>query len=76
MDEQRKLSRSQAFTCETACTRRCRCRCGGALHGAQRVTAPDELDSLSWHDPHFPHGGHPQLPLWDDAQEVTVDAAL
>jgi len=51
----RKLSESQARRCENACTPRCRCRCGGALHGAGRLTAdaPRELfEQLPADDPH------------------------
>lgn len=63
-----KLSRFKAWQCELALTKpyRCRCRCEGRCHGARRVSSPDALDDLPFDDPHFPHGGHPQLPLWDD----------
>lgn len=32
----RALSQRQAAVCETAASRRCTCRCGGAYHGANR----------------------------------------
>lgn len=32
----RALSNRQASRCETAKTKTCKCRCGGALHGALR----------------------------------------
>ena len=49
----RALSASQANTCENAKTppARCRCRCGGALHGAARAVG-DELEKLPADDPH------------------------
>jgi len=48
----RALSVRQATSCETAQTKRCRCRCGGLLHGANRVRAliPATLDD---DDPHY-----------------------
>ena len=45
------LTQSQAARCEHAATSRCRCRCGGRLHGAGRVTT-DELERLPPGDPH------------------------
>jgi len=35
----RKLSGAQAKRCEAAVGDRCRCRCGGAMHGANRHLA-------------------------------------
>lgn len=35
----RPLTEKQARSCEYAKTKRCRCRCGGALHGAGRLAA-------------------------------------
>jgi hypothetical protein len=49
----RELSKSQANACEHATNKRCRCRCGGAFHGAGRVTV-DELSLLAPDDPHRP----------------------
>ena len=49
----RELSKSQANACEHATNKRCRCRCGGAFHGAGRVTE-DELSLLAPDDPHRP----------------------
>lgn len=40
----------QAQACEDAITARCRCRCGGALHGAGR----GEVVELPAEDPHAP----------------------
>jgi hypothetical protein len=54
----RRLSESQARRCEEACDKRCRCRCGGALHGAKRArkfagTTPREwFEQLPEDDPH------------------------
>jgi len=47
----RQLSARQAAACENATTPRCKCRCGGAAHGAARVTI-DELGLLAADDPH------------------------
>lgn len=47
-----KLSQRQAQACEHADPKsRCRCRCGGKLHGAARVEAVVELPEG---DPHKP----------------------
>jgi len=54
------ITARQAATCESATSPayRCRCRCGGALHGAARVT-PDELEQLGEDDPHRVEGTAP-----------------
>ena len=52
----RGLTARQATACEHATTARCRCRCGGALHGAGRFADPDEAYRvLDDDDPHLPH---------------------
>jgi len=43
------LSFAQSASCEHARTPRCRCRCGGKLHGAARVS---DVLSLPREDPH------------------------
>jgi hypothetical protein len=43
----RALSQRQAGRCENAAFPKCRCRCGGTLHGARRTTASGGLA-----DPH------------------------
>lgn len=43
----RRLSEKQARQCENALTKRCRCRCGGALHGANRNRKEDVEPELS-----------------------------
>jgi hypothetical protein len=51
----RRLSERQARNCEEARLPRCRCRCGGALHGAKRGgdNPPREwYESLPPDDPH------------------------
>lgn len=51
----RKLSERQARNCEEARMPRCRCRCGGALHGAKRggIQPPREwYETLPEDDPH------------------------
>jgi hypothetical protein len=44
------ISRKRAFECENAIEKRCRCRCGGKLHGAKRTGL---FDRLSPSDPHY-----------------------
>lgn len=46
----RPLNFTQADACENARYKRCRCRCGGALHGAARGIP---FDKLPTDDPHF-----------------------
>ena len=45
----KRLSHRQAGICETATGLRCRCRCGGVLHGAVRSPAWTALPT----DPHW-----------------------
>jgi len=52
----RPISPRAALSCEMARTPRCRCRCGGELHGAKRLAADateEALTTLPEHDPHF-----------------------
>ena len=46
------MSANQAARCETSTTKRCRCRCGGALHGARRFEDPIGAYDLDPTDPH------------------------
>jgi len=46
------LSLSQAKRCENSEHGRCRCRCGGALHGANRGMDEDFFHGLPADDPH------------------------
>ncbi len=51
----RALTFSQARRCERALTPRCKCRCGGALHGAGRVGPEAQrqaYEQLPADDPH------------------------
>jgi hypothetical protein len=48
----RALSLTQAKRCESSQHGRCRCRCGGALHGAQRGLDEDFFHTLPESDPH------------------------
>ena len=48
----RKLSMRGARCCEMAANSRCRCRCGGALHGAARGTDEAYFAALPADDPH------------------------
>lgn len=45
----RKLSERQIRTCENATTKRCRCRCGGTLHGVAHLDRPVQLAMLDAH---------------------------
>ncbi len=45
------LSLKQSQACENATHPRCRCRCGGAFHGAKRV---EDTRRLPRDDPHAP----------------------
>jgi hypothetical protein len=49
----RALSRREADRCETACEPECKCRCGGAKHGAARGTGLTFFNSLPEDDPHY-----------------------
>ena len=64
----RPLSARAASRCETAKTARCRCRCGGLLHGAGRFTTEDEARELRDDDAH--HAGPPR------AEAPTPEASL
>ena len=46
------LSLRQATNCETAKGKRCRCRCGGRLHGASRGEEREFFAGLPSSDPH------------------------
>lgn len=46
------LTEAQATKCELAQEPRCRCRCGGKLHGARRVGTRQEFEALPENDPH------------------------
>ena len=59
----RALSARQAQTCENATTRRCICRCGGALHGTSRSQLPEYFEQLDEEDPHWVKEKSKQLPL-------------
>jgi hypothetical protein len=54
----RALTDRQATQCEYATTSRCRCRCGGASHGAARLSWRAALPA---DDPHY--RPDPELPL-------------
>jgi hypothetical protein len=55
----RNLSERQARNCEEALGKVCRCRCGGALHGAKRSggsstpTPRAFFEELDEEDPHY-----------------------
>jgi hypothetical protein len=53
MASMRPLNAKQAFECETATHPRCRCRCGGELHGANRLETANAAHDLDRHDPHY-----------------------
>lgn len=43
---------ASALRCETAACGRCRCRCGGLLHGKKRGDDPAFFEALPDEDPH------------------------
>jgi hypothetical protein len=49
----RDLSYRQVSQCENATCGRCRCRCGGALHGAARGDGDGFYAALAKDDPHY-----------------------
>jgi hypothetical protein len=48
----KRLSLRSAARCESACTPRCKCRCGGLLHGKKRGDDPSFFSALPKDDPH------------------------
>jgi hypothetical protein len=50
----RALSWRQASRCESARGGKCRCRCGGLLHGSKRIEQPERefFEALPAEDPH------------------------
>lgn len=60
------LSYSQALACETAREPRCRCRCGGALHGAKRNGREESPEWFAGLPPEDPHSV-PLEPQWRQA---------
>jgi hypothetical protein len=66
----RPLTDRQANACEHAKSKRCRCRCGGALHGSARVGDRSQLPA---DDPHGPGSG--QITLQPDPLDATVASA-
>jgi hypothetical protein len=63
MTELRVLSARQVVVCESSESRRCRCRCNGALHGAQRSELSEFFEQLPETDPHWLKEKSRQLPL-------------
>lgn len=49
----RALSVKQADKCEQAKEHVCKCRCGGALHGAKRGSGITFFNRLPANDPHY-----------------------
>lgn len=67
----RRLSETQASACERATTPRCRCRCGGAFHGACRTADVTQLPDTDPHSPDCTADGRPLQPSLFDLQEVS-----
>ena len=80
----RALGVALALSCEMATTERCRCRCGGALHGARRARNDTELVELGSADPHFPFTsdtspageGPPRVPAGQQSLDEALHRAL
>jgi hypothetical protein len=72
----KSLSARQAVSCETARTKRCRCRCGGLLHGAGRFTDIDGdgqmRAELPADDPHNPARREPTPPAAAPADQPVL----
>lgn len=66
----RPLTDRQANACEHAKSKRCRCRCGGALHGSARVGDRSQLPA---DDPHGPGSG--QITLQPDPLDASIASA-
>lgn len=67
----RPLTARQAQRCEDSTSHRCRCRCGGALHGSARGWVGD----LDVDDPHRPRRAWLQLALpFTEARRATPAA--
>ena len=47
------LSLRQVSNCEHAREKRCKCRCGGALHGIKRGDGEEFFTCLPENDPHY-----------------------
>ena len=63
----KRLSARQALNCEQAKNKRCRCRCGGVLHGKARIAVLEEASQLPEEDAHHanpPQARRPRAP-WD-----------
>jgi len=71
----RALSATAAATCETAKTKRCRCRCGGLLHGSGRFTLPEDALTLADDDPHFAEPPRRRAPM-PEAEPFTETEAV
>jgi hypothetical protein len=56
----KRLSESQARRCEEARTARCRCRCGGLMHGAKRIPADAPRGAYEALPPDDPHQVAPE----------------
>lgn len=72
------LTTTQVTRCEQGKHTRCRCRCGGTLHGTKRSLMRDFFEELSDDDPHKLPKKSRQLPLpppcWSQRMTyVTID---
>lgn len=80
LKRRRRISERQARNCENALTPRCRCRCGGLLHGIGRIAknAPRvAYEALPEDDPHYlPPKKTERDSEIDEAQEFTVQLSL
>lgn len=53
VEASKPLTLRQAQRCEEACEPICKCRCGGALHGAARGKGQSFFEVLAADDPHY-----------------------
>ncbi len=71
----RRLSARAAWDCEHATTTRCRCRCGGALHGAGRTTLRLDVEDL--HERREPEEHDPKQELnWARGYSTVTGRAI
>lgn len=49
----RPINPRAALRCELAITERCRCRCGGKLHGRRAASTLEGMSELMPTDPHY-----------------------
>jgi hypothetical protein len=70
------LSYRQASNCENAREKVCKCRCGGALHGAKRGDGEAFFEGLTDDDPHSWKGAEAKRQMKREAQAKELEEKL